>query len=119
MFSLSFIIHSDFVFSKQSKILLFHLDVFDGNALCGFTTVNRNLNSRLKWSLRIEASCGKAIGALFAVKSNTSPRLSITAKLFIYCGYIMPIMTYGRQVWYANKGDSTVIDYFNLITLIT
>ena len=27
-------------YSKQLKILLFHPDVFDENAVCGFTTVN-------------------------------------------------------------------------------
>ena len=50
--------------------------------------------------------------SLFAVKRNTSSRLSITTKLNIYCGYIMP---YSSQIWYANKGVSRVVEHVQQI----
>ena len=41
----------------------------------------------------------------FSIKRNTSEKASRQTKLSVYCGYIVPILTYGSQVPSNNKGD--------------
>ena len=63
------------------------------------------INRKFSWSNHAKSRCEKAVRAFFSIKRNTSNSASTYTKLALYCGYIVPILTYGSQAVYLNKGD--------------
>ena len=63
------------------------------------------INRKFSWSNHAKSRCEKAVRAFFSIKRNTSNSASTYTKLALYCDYIVPILTYGSQAVYLNKGD--------------
>ena len=59
----------------------------------------------LTWSANCEHRVSKAKGALFQIKQNWSNSSSLSSKTNAYCGYILPIISYGSEVWKPNKSE--------------
>ena len=61
------------------------------------------ISSNLNWTENCEIRIQKATGAFFQIKRNISNKSSISTKLHAYAGYVVPILTYCSQAWYASK----------------
>ena len=61
------------------------------------------ISSNLNWTENCEIRIQKATGAFFQIKRNISNKSSISTKLHAYTGYVVPILTYCSQAWYASK----------------
>ena len=59
----------------------------------------------LSWSVNAENRISKAMGAFYKIKRNISKKTSLKSKLNLYCGYIVPIISYASQTWYPNKAE--------------
>ena len=69
-------------------------------------TVQRDLGlliSNLNWTENCEIRIQKATGVFFQIKRNISNKSSISTNMHAYAGYVVPILTYCSQAWYASK----------------
>ena len=55
------------------------------------------------WSINAENCISKAMGAFYKIKRIMSNKTSFKSKLNLYCGYIVPIISYASQTWYPIK----------------
>ena len=63
------------------------------------------ISKNFTWSANCEQRVSKAIGALFQVERNLSKSSSLSSKLNKYCGYILPIILNGSEVWKPTKTE--------------
>ena len=59
----------------------------------------------LSWSENAENRISKAMGAFYKINRNISKKTSFKSKLNLYCGCIVPIISYASQTWYPNKAE--------------
>ena len=57
------------------------------------------------WAVNAENRISKPMGAFYKIKWNISKKESFKSKLNLYCGYIVPIISYASQNWYPNKTE--------------
>ena len=62
-------------------------------------------SSTLSWTANCEKRVEKALKPFHSIKRSISGLCSPKMKLDKYCGYIVPIVPYASQAWYANKTE--------------
>ena len=86
----------------ECNILLF-------NSQLQTTNVHRDLGVQvtgsLSWSPNCESSVQSSLRSFYQIKQNVSSKTSLKSKIDLYCGYIVPIVTYASHAWYANKSE--------------
>ena len=86
----------------ECNILLF-------NSQLQTTNVHRDLGVQvtgsLSWSPNCESRVQSSLRSFYQIKRNVSSKTSLKSKIDLYCGYIVPIVTYASQAWYANKSE--------------
>ena len=65
---------------------------------------------KLNWKPNVEKRCSRALKAFYFLERNTSTSTKLSAKLNAYAGYIIPIVTYPTQAWFANKTETEEIE---------
>ena len=68
------------------------------------------ISKSLNWKDNCDNRLSKATRSFFFLKRNMSQNSSGRTKLNAYCGYIVPILSYASQVWYANKNELRLIE---------
>ena len=68
------------------------------------------VTENLSWNDHAEERCKKATGAFFQIKKNLSLKTSQFLKLSAYCGYVMPILSYGSEVLLLNNAATKMIE---------
>ena len=68
------------------------------------------LAPKLNWKPSAEKRCSKALKAFYFSKRNTSTSTKLSAKLKAYAGYVVPIVTYATQTWFAKKTETKEIE---------
>ena len=58
---------------------------------------------KLNWKPNDEKCGSKALKAFYFLKRNTSASTKLNAKLNVYAVYVVPIVTYATEAWFANK----------------
>ena len=66
--------------------------------------------TKLSWKANIKKRCSKAWKAFCFLKRNISNLASQTTKLNAYVGYVIPVISYASQAWFANKTESKDIE---------
>ena len=66
--------------------------------------------TKLSWKANIKKRCSKAWKAFYFLKRNISNLASQTTKLNAYVGYVIPVISYASQAWFANKTESKDIE---------
>ena len=66
--------------------------------------------TKLSWKANIKKRCSKAWKAFYFLKRNISNLASQTKKLNAYVGYVIPVISYASQAWFANKTESKGIE---------
>ena len=61
--------------------------------------------NNLTWRLNCNTRLNKAWRAFYFLKRNISKIASWKTKLNAYTGFVVPVVAYASQVWYASKGD--------------
>ena len=64
---------------------------------------------KLNWKPNVGKRCSKALKVFYFLKRNTSTSRKLSAKLNAYAGYVVPIVTYATQAWFANKMETKEI----------
>ena len=65
---------------------------------------------KLNWKPNVEKRCSKALKAFYFLKRNTSTSTKLSAKLNAFAGYVVPIVTYATQAWFAEKTETNEIE---------
>ena len=65
---------------------------------------------KLNWKPNVEKRCSKTLKALYFLKRNTLTFTKLSAKLNVYAGYVVPIVTYATRAWFANKTETKEIE---------
>ncbi|XP_075247118.1 uncharacterized protein LOC142340428 [Convolutriloba macropyga] len=68
------------------------------------------VKENLSWNDHAEERCKKATGAFFQIKKNLRLKTSQFLKLSAYCGYVMPILSYGSEVLLLNNAATKMIE---------
>ena len=68
------------------------------------------ISDKLDWTAHVTSRVGKALNAFYLVKRNISRTASSSTKLAIYCGYIMPVLSYGSILYRANRGSLRTLE---------
>ena len=63
------------------------------------------ITGSLSWSPNCESCVQSSLRCFYQIKRNISSKTSLKSKIDLYCGYIVPIVTYASQAWYANKSE--------------
>ena len=63
------------------------------------------MNNNSTWSLKRNTRLNKAWRAFYFLKRNISKIPSWKTKLNAYSGYVVPVIAYASEIWYASKGD--------------
>ena len=66
----------------------------------------------LNWSEHIKSRVSKAYSMFHMIRRNVSPRTSKGAKMNLYRGLLVPILTYGMQVSHANTNSLSALELF-------
>ena len=66
----------------------------------------------LNWSEHIKSRVSKAYTMFHMIRRNVSPRTSKGAKMNLYRGLLVPILTYGMQVSHANTNSLSALELF-------
>ena len=66
--------------------------------------------TKLSWKANIKKRCSKAWKAFYFLKRNILNLASQTTKLNAYVGYVIPVISYDSQAWFANKTESKDIE---------
>ena len=72
--------------------------------------LGNTLKPKLNWKPNVEKRCSKALKAFSFLKTNTSTSTKLSANLIAYAGYVVPIVTYATQAWFANKTETKEIE---------
>ena len=80
-----------------NKTLLYHGEQKD----LGIT-----MAPKLNWKPNVPKRCSKALKAFYFLKRNTSTSAKLSAKFNAYAGYVVPIVTYATQAWFAKKTET-------------
>ena len=95
--------------SKECKILNIkgECNILLFNSQLQTTNVHRDLGVQvtgsLSWSPNCEPRVQSSLRSFYQIKRILSSKTSLKFKIDLYCGYIVPIVTYASQAWYANK----------------
>ena len=68
--------------------------------------------SDLSWSAHINKKISASHFRFLTIKRNLPSRLSQSAKTTIYKLYVLPIITYGSVIWFANRSNLHKLDKF-------
>ena len=68
------------------------------------------VTENLSWNDHAEERCKKATGAFFQNKKNLGLKTSQFLKLSAYCGYVMPILSYGSELLLLNNAATKMIE---------
>ena len=68
------------------------------------------VNEKLSWKNHVENRCKKATSAFFQIKRNLANDSHSFLKLDAYCGYIMPILSYGSHAIFPNVGETKLLE---------
>ena len=70
------------------------------------------VSANLHWTEHWKRRCNKAYAAFFMIKRNVSSVTTLLTKLNLFKSYLVPILTYGMQVCYANSTSLANLELF-------
>ena len=68
------------------------------------------MTENLNWRLNSNKRCSKSWKAFYFLKRNVSKLASRKMKLNAHKGYVVPVIAYASQIWYANKKEMREIE---------
>ena len=68
------------------------------------------VDKSLTWHESVSLRLANATKCFFLLKRNLPFCASTEKKLNVYCGMVVPILSYASQVWYASKTDLNRIE---------
>ena len=71
--------------------------------------------TKLSWKANKKNRCSKAWKAFYFLKRNMSNLASQATKLNAYVGYVIPVIGYASQAWFAIKTESKDIERIQII----
>lgn len=96
--------------SNNSNIPLLHLCGKTLNTTHSEKDLGVLVSHDLKWSEHIKEAVRKANSVLFLIKRNCSATLPVKHKLNMYKSMVIPVISYGSSVWYANKSNWKILE---------